>query len=243
MIGRGGRRTFVPISRSFLQQTESGGGAAVLSQFVKARRGRALDLYLLVHAVASKPPYDVVLPAIVWARALGMPETESSTVQISTTLSWLEEQRLIRTQRVANRRRIELLSDDGSGFEYRHPGLARSDRVGYFKLPYGYWLDGWSDRMGLPGKAVLLIAVSLQDQFILPHKHAAGWYGLSRDTVRRGLKELVDLELLSVRRWRKRAPLAPNGFTMEHRYTLKGPFASEARKSQARGRAARAAVQ
>jgi hypothetical protein len=78
--------------------------------------------------------------------------------------------------------------------------------------------------MGLPAKAVLLIALSLQDDFLLPTKQGAKWYGLSIDTVRKGLRTLRLLGVLEMREERKRAPLAPLGFTFERRYTLKEPF-------------------
>lgn len=230
---RGSRRRFVPISRAFLQEPRPRGGSGPLSAFVSTRRKRALDLYLLIHAIASTPPYDVTLPAFVWARALGMAPTKSSAVQISTTLTWLEQNRLIVTQRTPAGRRIVLLADDGSGREYRHPGLEPVDtRVGYFKLPITYWLDRWHISLELPATAVLLISLSLPKRFSLPQTHGARWYGISRDTIRRGVNGLQDLGLLSYREVTKKAPLAPMGVTRDRLYTLTGPFEiTDARRS------------
>lgn len=223
--GRGSRRNFVPISRAFLQVPRPGGGAGPLSAFVSSRRKRALDLYLLIHAIASSPPYDVTLPARVWAQALGMPLSNSSAVTISTSLSWLESLKLIETARVGNSRRISLLADDGSGAPYRHPALVEAqNRVGYFKLSFDYWLERWHTSLDLPAVAVLLIALSLPDKFTLPQRHAATWYDISRDTIQRGLKSLRDLGLLTYTPASKVAPSAPTGMTVDRIYSLTGPL-------------------
>jgi hypothetical protein len=223
--GRGSRRSFVPVSRAFLQEPRAGGGAGPLSQFVGSRRKRALDLYLLIHAIASSPPYDVTLPSRVWQQALAMPASAGSAVQISTTLSWLESQRLIETSRLGGARRIVLLADDGSGRQYQHPALGpRSTRVGYFKLSFDYWLDRWHSSLDLPATAVLLIALSLPERFLLPQHHASNWYGISRDTIRRGLKTLQAMGLLTYKSVKKTAPLSPTGITSDRYYMLTGPL-------------------
>jgi len=187
---------------------------------VGQRRSRTLDLYLLAHAVASAPPFDVRLPSGVWARALGIESSASSGSAISKHWTWLEDQRLISSRRSGRFREITLLKEDGSGDDYVHPGKEGN----YFKLPYAYWHGNFQNRMGLPAKAVLLIALSLRDEFILPTRQGADWYGLSRDTVRKGLRTLRLLGVLDMTEAPKKAPLAPLGFTMERRYTLRPPF-------------------
>jgi hypothetical protein len=225
LTARGGRRDFVPIARSFLQQRQAGGGPGPLSWFVKARRQRALDLYLLVHALASTYPYDIALPARSWALALGLPDTHSSRVFISNSWTWLEHHKLIRTERDGRLRRIYLLDESGSGDPYRH--ASGSKRLDYFKLSYTFWLEDWHTRLDLPATSVLLIALSLSTTFILPQERSGEWYGLSRDTVRRGLGILVGLELLSMHATFKAAPRSPTGATEQRRYTLTGPFARQ----------------
>jgi hypothetical protein len=225
LLGRGSRRTFVPISRAFLQVPRPKGGAGPLAHFVTARRKRALDLYLLIHAVASSPPHDVVLPARVWAQAIGLEPSRSASVQVSTNLSWLESQRLIETSRAGRFRRIVLLSDDGGGLPYRHPAWdPPGERSGYLKLSYDYWLERWHTSLDLAATAVLLIALSLPDRFLLPQTHAAEWYGVSRDTIQRGLQSLRDFGLLTYAPVSKIAPSAPTGITVDRLYSLTGPL-------------------
>jgi hypothetical protein len=213
-------RDHVPIRRSFVQAPSRGGGPGPIASFVHERRGRTLDLYLLAHAVASASPYDVRFPAAVWARALSVAHYDSASSMVSKQWSWLEEMDLISSKRVGRLREVTLLREDCSGKPYVHPGREGN----YFKLPYDYWRGNFHNRMGLPAKAVLLIALSLQDDFLLPTKQGAKWYGLSRDTVRKGLRTLRLLGVLDMREMRKKAPLAPLGFTLERRYTLKEPF-------------------
>lgn len=218
-------RDEVPIRRTFVQRADRGGGAGPLARFVRHRRGRALDLYLLAHAVASAPPYDVAFPAAVWSRALGLSAYSSSETLVSKNWTWLEHQRLVRTQRRRRLREVTLLYEDGSGRPYRHPGEQGSEERGhYFKLPYAYWRLNVQNRVSLPAKTVLLIALSLRDDFILPTERGVQWYGLSRDTVRKGLRDLRLLGFLTMREVRKEAPLSAHGFTRERHYTLRAPF-------------------
>ena len=154
-----------------------------------------------------------------------MPVGSSSAVGISTTLSWLEEIGLIETSRVGNARRVVLLADDGSGHQYRHPALVSpSERVGYFKLSFDYWLERWHTSLDLAPTAVLLIALSLPEKFVLPQRHGAEWYGISRDTLQRGLKSLRDLGLLTYFPASKAAPTSPTGMTVDRIYSLTGPL-------------------
>jgi hypothetical protein len=152
-----------------------------------------------------------------------MNDTPSSRVFISNTWNWLEQQRLIRSERDKYLRRVFLLNDAATGGPYEHAADATS-RLDYFKLSHRYWLDGWNQRLELPGTAVLLIALSLPKTFMLPQERGASWYGVSRDTIRRGLRELLTHNLLDVRSTFKKAPLSPTGAAEERRYTLQEPF-------------------
>jgi hypothetical protein len=111
--------------------------------------------------------------------------------------------------------------EDGSGNPFaRATGQGR----GFFKLPYAYFHQRWHRELKLPGKATLLICLAQAPTFTLPTEHAAVWYGLSADTLQRGLDELRDLELLKVWSRAKKAPRTRFGYTMENHYALQGPF-------------------
>jgi hypothetical protein len=233
LMERSGRRNFVPLARGFLQKRQPGGGAAPLSWFVAAHRHRALQLYLLAHGLASVEPYDVGMPSRVWAAALGLSDSNSARVSISESWSWLERHQLVRTARDGRLRRIWLLDDAGSGAVYTH-GSDATAKPDYFKLPHAFWLGGWNERLDLPGTSVLLIALSLRQSFSLPHERGGEWYGISRDTVRRGVAQLREHELLTMRSTWKATASSPTGAAEDRRYSLTGPFAAQQRRARPR---------
>ena len=224
LLERSGR-TFVPVRRELLQTREGRKTGGPTSQLGK--RETALDLYLLLHALASREPWDAALSARVWARLAGAPENASGTTLVSRQWSWLEDQKLVRTSRTGRTRRVVLLREDGSGRPYTHPGAATADTPAegdYFRFPHAYWRSGWDARLSLAGKLVLLIACSLRDPFILPVEHAAQWYGVSANRVHRGLSELRTVGLLQMRVTSRPAPLTDRGVTFERHYTLRAPM-------------------
>lgn len=82
---------------------------------------------------------------------------------------------------------------------------------------------------------MLLIALSLNDGFVLPGEYVQAWYGISSSTLTKGLGGLRRHGLLDVRRNQKAAPLAPEGHTWEYTYTLHAPFGPKGRRAR-RGR-------
>ncbi len=174
-----------------------------------------------------------------WAAALGLPDTPSSRVSLSDSWSWLEHHRLLRSSRDGRLRRIWLLDDTGSGAPYAHGGEA-THKADYFKLPHAFWLEGWNERLDLPAKSVLLIALSLRQAFSLPHTRGGEWYGISRDTIRRGVDQLRVHDLLTMRVAWRATLRSPTGATEERRYTLAGPFAPQKRRAKPRTPASQA---
>jgi hypothetical protein len=73
----------------------------------------------------------------------------------------------------------------------------------YLQVPHAYWAAEMQDWADLPTKAVPLIALSLQDDFPLPLDRGPHRYGLSRDTIRTGLRGLLTRGFLRVRSFRK----------------------------------------
>jgi hypothetical protein len=182
----------------------------------------ALDLYLFFHASACGGDRDTRLHAAVWARALGLRSSRHSETLISRSWAWLEQQQLVSKERDHRLLRVTLLQDDGSGTQYVHPGKGSA---GYFKLSHSYWLDGWCDELDLAAKAALLILLSRKPGSDLPKERAPEWYGISADSVGRGLSRLEKEGIVKTDVKMKKAPLSPLGYTWEHRYTLLYPFA------------------
>jgi len=223
LLDRSNRRE-LPIRWSFVQRgTRRAPQPGPLAELVHRHDERALDLYLLLHAAASAEPWNVDLPAAVWARMIDAP-----TGAISKTWRRLEERGLIARERVRRRASITLLREDGQGEAYTHPG-GTAPRQPYLKLPYPYWRDGWHQRLSLAAKAMLLIALSLEDGFILPEERAPDWYGISADFAGDGLRALKKAGLLERERTYIKSNLSETGWTEEFHYTLKPPFGPRGR--------------
>lgn len=226
------RRETLPLRYTFAQQPRKGGDPAPgpMAGIVRRGVGSALEQYLLLHARAAgredpengEMRYDVSLESRVWGRALGLADDESGRRTVQRNWKALANAKLVQVQRTGRVLTVTLLREDGSGEPYTHPGDTRDSR--YLKLPYSYWLDGHAAKLKLPGKAMLLVALTLPDWFSLPFNKGPKWYGIGASTVERGLRELQRLALLeSHLAWRK-APLLPQGWTQDMRYLLQAPF-------------------
>jgi hypothetical protein len=215
------KRSSVPVRRVLLQLPGPPKRPGPLSAFVSGRRALALDLYLMLHAGAASTPWDVRQPAMSWARMLELPQTAGAESTISRNWTWLERQKLARSERDHRIRKMYLLMEDGSGREFTRP---TGGERGFLKLPYAYFHQRWHRELKLPGKATLLLCLAQAPTFTLPTEHASGWYGVSADTLQRGLDELRDLGLLKTWTRAKKAPRTRFGFTMVNHYALQGPF-------------------
>jgi hypothetical protein len=186
---------------------------------VGGTRARA-RLYLLVLLRTAGAPHSIALPSGVWARAVGLGSAATAANAISKQWAWLEEEKLISRGRRGSRAEITVLREDGTGRAYP-AGKAGGP---WLRLPFAYWERNWFGRLAVPEKAVLLIALSLLDDFYLPQEKGPAWYGLSADTVGRGLRGLKAKGVLKERVLQKAAPGAPHGYTQQHHYTLQPPF-------------------
>lgn len=220
-----------PLRYSFLQTPERTGGGP-LASLVNARDKRALLLYLLTITKASKEPWEVTLPAAAWARILDFPLPKSRSALTSVSKAWkrLETFRLIERSRKNRSASINLLREDGTGEPYSLPRPRDRADDRYFGVPLALWaaedLQGerWYRSLKLPELMVLLIGLSLGDEFLLPRRQGAEWYTTSPATIERGIEGLRLHDLLDVEKRNKKAPLSAAGFTTEHRYTLRPPF-------------------
>lgn len=234
-------RTGVPIRKTFVQTPRSlavdrNDLSGPLSMFVRNRDPRALQAYLMIVAVTSSGAgndgWSTTHPIMVWARAFGTTrdaERSSAANAVSKILHRLEDRRLVeRTRRGRARKiRVTLLREDGSGEPYTRPhGKAFAEQ--FFTLNHAFWLDGWCDRLKLPGLAMLLVALRetgpSKPCFTLPTAHMPKWYGWSADTAERGLSELQEHKLLlKVPRLRKE-PLSASGWGRINEYYPLAPF-------------------
>lgn len=234
-------RGMLPLRKQFVQQPRgSATRPGPLSGFVHDHDERALDLYLFVHALASSDPWTCTYPSETWARVLDLSSTcESSSARagVSKALRRLRDRELITRARDKRRAVVGLLREDGSGDPYTRPVTAADGT--WLNLPYAYWREGHHKTLGLPGKAMLLVALSLPEPFVLPQERMPEWYGISADTAGRGLKELRQLQVLSTRTEYLVDHRSPTGYREVQHLTLTGAYSAAARKRAASRRARR----
>jgi hypothetical protein len=216
------RRAALPLRHAFVHNPKPGGGPGPLSWFL--RRPDTLDLYLLMRAVAVHEPYNVLFPNAVWSRALGRGSSSAGELWVSKSLHWLEHHSLIRRKRAGRLMETLMLHDAGTGEPYQRPAGGKAPLEWFFRFSHAYFLQEWHKHLSASGKAVLLIAHASKPEFTLPLRQGAEWWGVSSETLARGIDELKEHKLLAFRTTRKTAWNTRLGYTLEPHYALKEPF-------------------
>ncbi|MER5514960.1 hypothetical protein [Streptomyces sp. NPDC002763] len=225
-----------PIRREFVQKShinslpgDPSTGPGPLSKLL--RTPHALELLLLVYAVTTGRDFGVTERSQLWARAAGiyMRPDKGASVAVSRQWEHLEKLGLIerrqhgRLKRIVKRHEIGRVAN--MTVDYTVPTGTKSDV--YFRVPFAYWRENWHVKLNMPGKAVLLAAMSRRKEtFTLPQDtRGAQALGLGRHTMARGIEELLHHKLLV-----KMGPdevmdaRAMRGWEWVHTYQLAEPF-------------------
>lgn len=215
---------------------------SLLGHLVKARRHRALVLYLLVLCWWPwlKDNYEP-LPGDAWLRALTVTGPNSaraltwSPSTLSRTWADLEELGLIEKRTRDGRRTLITPRREDAAAHYTAPSGQRDWLNTYFTLPDEFWTDEHFAKLSLPALAVLLIILKETTQksdVALPRVAMPAWYGISGKTIQKGLDELRKIGLLHERTEIVRAPMSANGITRRQYYSLTGPFGRGSRRAR-----------
>lgn len=145
--------------------------------------------------------------------------------------SMLEEApfKLITRERKARLVKVSPRKENGRGPYTRPRPDERLSDIGerYFILPDAFWLDGWHNKLTLPGLAVLLILLAgtvTRDEAWLSPDRAEDWYRVAPKTMYNGLEDLRKHGLLDVRDEWVTAGLSAIGKTKKTYYSLRSPF-------------------
>lgn len=216
------RRRAVPFRKTLVQRgLRTAPQPGALATFVTNRDMRALDLYLLHRALATKEPYDTRVEAGAWARMVGLEPVKGVAV-VSRAWGRLVKMKLVSRRRGGRLAVITSLQEDGQGREYTRPSGKHGDT--YLQVPLSYWLDGYDKSLSLRAKAMLLICLSLQEWSPLPAEQVPSWYGISADTAERGLDELGKAGIVLRRVTWRREPLLAYGFIKVYEYAVSAKF-------------------
>ncbi|WP_052425217.1 hypothetical protein [Streptomyces fulvoviolaceus] len=194
----------VPIRRAFVQDAAPGPRLVTQPGPLRhlLRSPERLELFLLVHCVASRDNWGVTRRSETWGRAAGISFATDGTASaaVSRHLAKLKKLKLITTAPDGRMTRITKLLEDGSGDPYTLPsGNEEGSRKDiYFKVPFAYWEQDYYKSLTMPAKAMLFIFMSQRSRSFVLHKEKqfASWYGISPATVGRGITELKAKGLL-----------------------------------------------
>jgi hypothetical protein len=211
------------IRSGFVQEYGKARTPGSLHLFVVERRLFSLQLYLLLHCLALKDPWDKVLPAGAWGRALGKDSIKSEAT-VSRNWKWLKDKGLVTAERKGRLLEVKLLSET-------HPGQPRTRPTKpFFMLPNEFFTESIFEELSLAGTTALLIALNAQRnqvRFQLPKEHAPDWFRISADTLQRGFDELESKKYLTSKLVPRSTPRSRTGISMVTSYRLLGPFAPE----------------
>ncbi|MFJ9551952.1 hypothetical protein [Streptomyces erythrochromogenes] len=153
-------------------------------------------------------------PANQWALLMGLEDPERAGARrVQEAIRWLDREGFVlQERRQGAPSHIRLLNDNGDGRPYQAPGPAmrnanKKEKAAnlYVQLAAGFWTRGWVAH--LSGSAIAMYLVLLHEQkgeesksvWIAP-RMGQERFDLSDETRRKGLKELVDQHLATVRK-------------------------------------------
>jgi hypothetical protein len=235
-------RGYTSVRQVFVQKHSGPVRESTLARFCRNRKRRALVLYLLLLTLwdPERDPFR----SEVWLRILDVAGGKHTWSKSSLSSAWttLIDMGLATRKRTRRMADVVPLREDGVT-EYEPPdGNSVINR--YFALPGAFWTEKWFDELSLPGICVLLVLLKEtndeESEIHLTYQQFDDWYGISASSAQKGLNELADAGLVSVRRQKVKADFATEGFTMHLHFELNGAFSTIARK-EARAEAAKAA--
>ncbi|MFS3130644.1 hypothetical protein ACLM5J_19740 [Nocardioides sp. Bht2] len=235
------KRGYLPLRKSFAQRHSSQGQGrdsprgSTLAAFVTPGRERALELFLLIHAL--QPMLDGnPLHLGTWARALSAATGKTVTASgVSRTLGQLEAMNLLERLDTSRSPVLELKSEDGLERAWKKPGQEPEGGAGYFVIPHLYWTLGLSRTLNLPGKAMMLVLLSHTQNpqtpaMAMPLERTKDWYGISERTAERGYRELSQAGLLKTKIQKIPDPRHPAGRVEKYWRALAAPFDTPSRQ-------------
>lgn len=230
------RKGYADLHRDWIQLPKGTKGprGSALARLVTSKRENALEAFLLLHALQPVLQNGQPLAMDVWA-AMMTRTTRVTHNAASKAFADLVDMHLVKRRREGRLSEVTPLAEDGSGAQWADVGArTRTGTMGqgYFTLPFAYWLEGYSQQLRLPGKAMLLILLAdtqVKQHTNIPIEKAQNWYGVSERTAERGYRELRDAGLLLEHRQQLSNPEVPGGHHHVYHRALAAPFSTIAR--------------
>jgi hypothetical protein len=189
-----------------------------LAKMLRGGRGGMvrLKLYLAILWIASGGDHTVTFPARAWAQLLGLDDPQTNGARrVTDAIAWLEDHQLVRATRQRGRPpELVPLDEGGTGKAYRVPSRTwqedaeQENRAAniYVQLPVEFWTSGWAAVLSAPAIAMLLVLLAERGPkdpkkfFWFTPDQADQRYDLSEDTRTRGITELEQAGIITIKR-------------------------------------------
>lgn len=207
-------RDSCPLRRSFVERPEGDNTPTPMARLLRTRdnaggRGGGVRLALLLSIiwVCAREPYTSRRVAPFWAELLGRedPRGEGARV-IRDCLHELSHRGFIELIDGGQSNEIRLMNESNPTTEQSSPEPYKPPygADAYLSIPRTFWLEGVAGGLSGAGVAMYLVALSLtkphSGDFFISGTFFDQRFGISRSSRKRGLAELVDWGVLTVRR-------------------------------------------
>lgn len=207
------KRDTCPLRRSFVERPEGSDELTPLATLLRTTgetggKGGGLRIALLMSLiwVTARPPYVTNRVAPYWAELLGREDPGGVGARaIRDALHELADRGLVQLHSTGARLEIILCNES-------HPETAEGDPnpyvppyglEQYIPVPRSFWTRGLAGELSGAGIAMYLCSLALtrsdDPEFFIAGAHFDERYGISRSSRKRGLAELTELGVLTVR--------------------------------------------
>lgn len=209
------KRDACPLRRSFVEKPEGSedGAPTPLASLLRTRdlaggKGGGLRIALLLTLiwVNARPPYSTSRVAAYWAELLDMDDARGDGARaVRDALHELADRGLVGLRSTGSRTEIFLLNEaepvapDGKPALYEPPYGSEP----YLPVPRSFWTQGLAGGLSGAGIAMYLCALAMtrsdDPEFFISTSFFDERYGISRSSRKRGLSELTERGVLTVR--------------------------------------------
>jgi hypothetical protein len=214
----------------FISRQDPNAPPPPLAKMLRGGRGGQVRLKLLLSLLwfqtDGTQAVPLAYPSQVWAELLDLHNPKDAGARrINEAQRWLENHGFITIEaRPGRPNRVTVLNETGNGAPYEPPGRAanlmrNTDKVSshyYVQVPHEVWTSGYMSMLSGPGVALFLILLDQYGPGRITDPHPVWFsptvlrdrYALSDDTRNKGMNDMRDLGLITV----KRQPFNPGDF-------------------------------